>query len=271
MEIAKVLPSRSVQSVYRHGLRILHPFRRGAWSEDEINKLFELVVRLGKKWVAIQNQLHRSADSCRDKYRECSKDFVKGRWKEHEVKELEALIRTHLKEPKLSMLEIGKMIEAEGIVMPWEKLSQKMGTRSRLSCFKKFQKMCGLFVAPEPSSDEGKRRKSTKKQEEQAAADVVIDDPYSITGDADMYLLSELVETGAQRAAEVPWESIRVDDAQERYNMLVMEWQEQEGEDATEEALTTLPLCELAQLLLDRRNSAKTAVETLEAVDLPIV
>ena len=29
MEIAKALPHRSVQSVYRHGIRQLHPFKRG--------------------------------------------------------------------------------------------------------------------------------------------------------------------------------------------------------------------------------------------------
>jgi len=39
MEISKMLPHRSVQSVYRHGLRILHPFKRGAWTEDEVQKV----------------------------------------------------------------------------------------------------------------------------------------------------------------------------------------------------------------------------------------
>ena len=42
-EIAKQLPHRSVQSVYRHGLRLLHPFKRGAWTEDEIHKVSEAV------------------------------------------------------------------------------------------------------------------------------------------------------------------------------------------------------------------------------------
>lgn len=45
MEIAKSLPHRSVQSVYRHGIRILHPFKRGAWSFDEVQMLFDLVER----------------------------------------------------------------------------------------------------------------------------------------------------------------------------------------------------------------------------------
>lgn len=72
MEIAKRLPHRSVQSVYRHGIRQCHPFKRGAWSEEEVATLQDLVTRMGKKWSAIQSKLNRSADSCRDKYREMS-------------------------------------------------------------------------------------------------------------------------------------------------------------------------------------------------------
>jgi len=93
MEIAKRLPHRSVQSVYRHGIRQLHPFKRGAWSEEECNVLVDLVQRMGKKWSAIQAKLNRSADSCRDKYREMSDDYVKGRWKEDETELLKMVIR----------------------------------------------------------------------------------------------------------------------------------------------------------------------------------
>lgn len=67
MEIARHLPDRSVQSVYRHGIRRCHPFKRGAWSEEECRSLMELVNSMGKKWAVIQTKLNRSADSCRDK------------------------------------------------------------------------------------------------------------------------------------------------------------------------------------------------------------
>ena len=50
MEIAKRLPHRSVQSVYRRGLRQLHPFKRGAWTEEECDFLVRLVQQYGKKW-----------------------------------------------------------------------------------------------------------------------------------------------------------------------------------------------------------------------------
>ena len=46
MEIAKRLPHRTVQSVYRHGLRQLHPFKRGPWTEIECTLLLDLVTRM---------------------------------------------------------------------------------------------------------------------------------------------------------------------------------------------------------------------------------
>jgi hypothetical protein len=97
MEIAKSLPHRSVQSVYRHAIRQLHPFKRGSWSEQECMLLSEYVHRLGKKWSAIQSKLNRSADSCRDKYREMSDDFIKGRWKEQETEKLKRMIREQVR------------------------------------------------------------------------------------------------------------------------------------------------------------------------------
>ena len=138
MKIAERLPHRSVQSVYRHGLRILHPFKRGAWSEDECQVLVALVTRMGKKWSSIQNKMHLSADSCRDKYREMSNEFVKGRWKESETEELKKLIREYVQvNSNVDMKDLGKMVAAQGIVIPWSHISKRMGKRSRLSCFKK--------------------------------------------------------------------------------------------------------------------------------------
>lgn len=326
-EISRALPHRSVQSVYRHGLRLLHPFKRGAWTEDEIHKLIELVTRLGKKWVACQKALNRSADSCRDKYREMSDAYIKGRWKEHETIQLIKLIKQHLRvDASMHIVEIGKMVEAENIVIPWSTISKKMGHRSRLSCFKKFQKMTGLFSpsdtgnrvkqrapgAPHTDSDVASPPLQGRVEEQSTHAtsdasssidealmggiagtttgaaegflgrddvqDVVeqqelrhVTEPTSGGTDVDMFLLSELASSGASRTNDVDWNSMRVDDGQERWHDLVMEWQQQEGEEATEDALLTLPFCELAQLLLDRKASAKMAAETVEAVDLPTV
>jgi len=146
MEIAKCLPNRPVQSVYRHGLRQLHPFKRGAWSDEEVEMLIGLVAQVGKKWAHIQAKLVRSADSCRDKYRELDDSFIRGRWKENETEQLKRLIREYLRvDPTADMKGVGKMVEAEDIKIPWSVISKRMGKRSRLSCFKKWQKMTGLY------------------------------------------------------------------------------------------------------------------------------
>lgn len=152
MEISKRLPHRSVQSVYRHGIRQCHPFKRGAWSEQEVATLQDMVTRLGKKWSAIQAKLNRSADSCRDKYREMSDEFVKGRWKEEETETLKQLIRDYLVQATngamsyiQDMKDLGKFVEEHNIQIPFSTISKSMGKRSRLSCFKKWQKMTGLF------------------------------------------------------------------------------------------------------------------------------
>lgn len=144
MEIAKALPHRSVQSVYRHGIRQLHPFKRGAWSEEECMLLADLVHKLGKKWSSIQNKINRSADSCRDKYREMSDEFTKGRWKEHDTEMLKRVIREQLNvPPNTDMRDLGRMVDEQGIQIPWSIVSKRMASRSRLSCFKKWQKMSG--------------------------------------------------------------------------------------------------------------------------------
>lgn len=112
--------------------------------------LNDLVTRLGKKWSAIQAKLNRSADSCRDKYREMSEEFVKGRWKEVETENLKRLIREHLHvDASMPMPQLGQFVERENIQIPWSSISKRMGKRSRLSCFKKWQKMTGIFVGSE--------------------------------------------------------------------------------------------------------------------------
>jgi Myb-like DNA-binding domain len=240
--------------------------------------LFDSVARHGKKWVKIQEDLQRHADACRDKYRECSEDFIKGRWKEIETEQLKGLIREHLKtDPNATMVDIAKMVKAEGISLPWGVFSNKMVNRSRLSCFKKWQKMGGLWSP----CDEGKKvqgehtgsaaasRTSSRRRKIESLEDITVltEDPM----DEEMHLLSELAQSGATRSTDVSWDTLRIDDAHERWNSIINEWQQQEGEEAAEEALTTYPFYELAQLLLDRKTSAKMAADTVEAVALPEV
>jgi hypothetical protein len=256
---------------------------------------------MGKKWAAIQQKLNRSADSCRDKYREMSDDYVRGRWKENETEILKRLIREHLNaEPTADIKELGKMVEAEGIKVPWSTISKRMAKRSRLSCFKKWQKMTGLFspsdqykLPPKDSTGEA-TSPSTKAESTVAtrssavpknpppthaaptagaaaalAATAVnnpIGDTTSSSADFDLYLLSELTSFGVTRSSDVNWEGLRLENAQERWHELLEEWQSNNDID---ESMLTLPLSEMAQVMLDRKTSAQRAAEMVEAVDLP--
>ena len=84
-----------------------------------------------------------------------SDEFTKGRWREQETENLKRCIREYLNaEPDADMKELGKQVEDQGIQIPWSTISKRMGKRSRLSCFKKWQKMTGI-LSP---ADEFKRK-----------------------------------------------------------------------------------------------------------------
>lgn len=215
-------------------LQQLHPFKRGAWSEQEVQHLAELVQRLGKKWSTIQAKLNRSADSCRDKYREMSDDYVKGRWKVHETEQLERLIREHVREcgwwrcgtfiasfishllfytyatqlsadPSMDMKDLGKYVEEEGITIPWSSISKRMGTRSRLSCFKRWQKLSGTGQMEDDDDDDdvdpqqppAKRLKTTDYHAVHAAMASQDYDTYSAKIAAETVEAVELPDTEA--------------------------------------------------------------------------
>lgn len=86
--------------------------------------------------------------------------------------------------------------------------------------------------------------------------------------DVDFYLLSDIANSGAVRDSEVDWNSFRngIDDPHMRWDELLQEWQEEVN---PEEDLLELPVCDIARLLLERKQQAKMAAETVEAVDLP--
>jgi hypothetical protein len=298
MEIAKRLPHRSVQSVYRHGLRQLHPFKRGAWADEECESLVDMVHRLGKKWSVISRKLNRSADGCRDKYREMSDDYIRGRWKDHETQLLHRLIRDHLRAAPSTdirdLAKMAKMAEAEGLRIPWSLISKRMEKRSRLSCFKKWQKMTNAVmenrqskeVAPEEDSNpagenhvaklvsqvaakvhpRSKPRLSTHSAPTAgAAAALAASMPEKRTGtEYDHYLLTEIASFGATRASQIDWEALRLENAEDRWYQLVEELESDHGLGDS-----TLTVSELAQAILDRKTSAQRAAETVEAVDLP--
>jgi Myb-like DNA-binding domain len=77
-----------------------------------------------------------------------SDDFVKGRWEDSETTELVSQIRSWLHHHTngatstlVDFTQLAQLVEEMKIQIPWSLISKRMGRRSRLSCFKKWQKL----------------------------------------------------------------------------------------------------------------------------------
>jgi len=110
-----------------------------------------------------------------------SDEFVKGRWREDETKLLVTCIREQLQaDPCSSIKELSKIVLERGIQISWSVVSKRMGNRSRLSCFKKWQKLSGMSTCNDmgdgvmsgPPSKRLKHCHDTIEQAEAAEFDV---------------------------------------------------------------------------------------------------
>ncbi len=63
--VAATFTTRTIRSVMRRGIRLLHPGNhRGAWTDGERESLRKLVARHGRAWKAIGAELNRIPSSC---------------------------------------------------------------------------------------------------------------------------------------------------------------------------------------------------------------
>jgi hypothetical protein len=182
------------------------------------------------------------------------------------------------------------MVEAKGLTIPWNIISKKMEKRSRLSCFKKWQKMCGSGkVASSEKQTVKKKKKKTKGakidgdeddddetmvKSEQTETIGALGDPAtagaanstSISNDPDVLLLSALVSSQAKRASDVDWDDIDgVEDPQERWSEILEEFQAT----TTDDEVLALPISDIANAILDQKSSARQAAETVVDGVLP--
>jgi hypothetical protein len=78
-------------------------------------------------------------------YREMSDDFIKGRWEDAETTELFSKILSwlhhHTSGAMSTLVDFIQLVEEMKILVPSSLLSKRMGRRSRLSCFRMWQKL----------------------------------------------------------------------------------------------------------------------------------
>lgn len=243
LQIAQTLPHRTLQSVYRHGIRLFHPFKRGLWSEAETNELLVLVATHGKKWAYIQKKLNRSADCCRDKYREMANEKLqKGKWTDEESRLLLKHVRDALKvndnvplKQLQSMISLSRSVKGS-VAFNWEVISSKMKNRSRLSCSGHFRNLCATANnARSPSNDvkiESKSEQSSNtssSDRNKSASKGKTDESGKKESNKMSYewdLLNTIASSNYNRETDVPWNTLRypLGDAKEKWCVLADEW-----------------------------------------------
>eukprot|EP00003_Mantamonas_plastica_P011949 TRINITY_DN2193_c0_g1_i11.p1 TRINITY_DN2193_c0_g1~~TRINITY_DN2193_c0_g1_i11.p1 ORF type:complete len:556 (+),score=210.66 TRINITY_DN2193_c0_g1_i11:662-2329(+) len=126
--IASGFPTnRSVKSLYDCARRKFYPGKTGKWSQDEVDKLAELVHTYGRKWVKISDEMDRLPSACRDKWRDTRVSYKSGVWTPQEVKRLEEAV--HIECTKKG---IDEKSTTKGL--PWAKISRRMEDRSEEQC-----------------------------------------------------------------------------------------------------------------------------------------
>ena len=147
--IAQKFPQRQVMSVYKKAQRLQFQQGtvRGPWSDDETQRLLQLVQTHGTKWSKVGPLLNRTPDSCHDRYREKhNHNYQHGAWTEQELQKYHALVQeyqtSHPSDP-----------------LPWSLISQRLGTRSRVACQDRWRKK-----DTEPSTKNGPKRTAPAPQ-----------------------------------------------------------------------------------------------------------
>lgn len=272
LQIAQALPDRTLQSVYRHGIRLFHPFKRGVWTEAETNQLLLLVSTHGKKWAYIQKKLNRSADCCRDKYREVWNDNLqKGKWTEDESRLLIRYVRDALNvndDVPLKDLQslISQARSSKGsIALSWEGISAKMINRGRLSCCNHFRQLCGAAnssrlhkpISTKVTSTTIKSSNSSSSNDMKCTSNgknSLQGNESQDVGNKRSYeweLLNTIASSNYNRETDVPWNTLRypLGDAKEKWFTLADEWSLRHGCDL-DLVMEEKTVSELANIIL---------------------
>ncbi|CAN0039465.1 unnamed protein product, partial [Ectocarpus sp. 12 AP-2014] len=184
LSIANCLPDRSVQSIYRHGIRQLHGMKMGPWTDEEVAQLKLLVSTHGKKWSEIGKKVGRSADACRDKNRELISTPQEGPWTEQEEKLLNKLIMDRMERGE-DMSET-MLTGDEEVDVPWAEVARIIKSRNRIACRKKWDYL-----------------QMQRRQKWQ-----YVRDKSGSAASVNLAFVKAIIETGAADESELNWSSL---------------------------------------------------------------
>ncbi|KAF8592177.1 hypothetical protein K439DRAFT_1325062 [Ramaria rubella] len=128
-EITSSVPARPITAVYHHVHRIYHPLKgQGKWSDAEDAALLSAVGDLGQAWSKVSERVGRTAQDCRDRYRNHASirsEKESGRWSKEEEEQLTRIVQE-------LTTEQGKNSDHE---IFWSIVSKRMGNkRGRHQC-----------------------------------------------------------------------------------------------------------------------------------------
>ncbi|CAB1107510.1 MYB [Ectocarpus sp. CCAP 1310/34] len=184
LSIANCLPDRSVQSIYRHGIRQLHGMKMGPWTDEEVAQLKLLVSTHGNKWSEIGKKVGRSADACRDKSRELIPTPQEGPWTEQEEKLLNKLIMDRM-ECSEDMSEV-MLTGDEDVDVPWAEVARIIKSRNRIACRKKWDYL--------------QMQRRQKRQ--------YVRDTSGSAASVNLAFVKAIIDTGAADESELNWSSL---------------------------------------------------------------
>ncbi|CAM9215166.1 unnamed protein product, partial [Hapterophycus canaliculatus] len=199
--IALCLPNRPPISVYRHGIRQLHGLKMGPWTSEEVVQLQHLVKTRGKQWKAIEKEINRSADACRDKYREIIPFQQQGAWTAIEEKLLNDFVIARMdggEDMSESMLTGDEKVE-----VPWAEAVKVVNTRNRIACQKKWDYL------------QMQRRRKRQSLESCTTANG------RYTASANLGFVEALLQTAAEDESELTWNSLPYPRARLRWKTLL--------------------------------------------------
>lgn len=143
-KIATKLPGRDTLSVTRHLLK-RYPVESlpSEWTATDDVHLRRLVAQKGKQWKVIAEEMGRSMDMVRLRY----KDYVLlgksrniGEWNMEDMQKLFEIVIGLLQNSEWEEKE-GLDVDIIGKYIDWGTVSDKMNNRSRLQCRKKWGKV----------------------------------------------------------------------------------------------------------------------------------
>ncbi|KAK4946559.1 hypothetical protein LTR10_014411 [Elasticomyces elasticus] len=139
-EYLEVLPGRNKRSMLRYRERNFQNLEGSRnWSAEDDKELIRLYKQFGSKWSEIAKRLTRTTDAVSQRWRHKlqHRDVDKGIWTENEITKFSnALVQVRR--------ESGPVADSQDWQVPWNKISQKVGSRTPQQCSNHYRAVHGM-------------------------------------------------------------------------------------------------------------------------------